>query len=901
MKCNKRAAGVLKRWAKRNFTKEGLTNRQTFERKIEMESMKNVAEADVSAMSHVLQKDMVKAFGVKRYSQITDEQKLLVNAYIAGESVHLPAGLGQKINHLRAYVDRLSRGMMSALQDMMAIQYDKLSKSQKKKFDGFLAGTEDTMPASMVKHFELYQTINKNIGKYLTRSYAAFDDAKWKEKTLENKELIERAELFIAARNEDLTPAEVTGAVRAILQNAKDNGNFVAFVAKGSKQGGKDVSILTRRKTVPPVIMELLGVYEDPRVNFVKTATKMNWYLANHHFLMKVRTDGLGVFLFEKPTDIFDKKIATEGSETMNPLNGLYTTEDFDQGMKDAVDKFDGSELMRTVIRINSMVKYGKTILSPTTQARNFMSASMFSIANGHFNWTHAIKSFRAAKSDLFTKDEAWRAYINKLTGLGVLHDNPYAGELRDAIRDFTDADPRTFGPQKSFKNFLNFMQKVYQIGDDFWKIIGYENELSMQLRLGLTQSQAEKKAAYRIRNGYPTYSMVPRGVKKLRRWPLIGTFVSFPYEIVRTAYNQMGFIKDDVKAGNMEAAARRVLGFGIASAASYSASIYSMMLLGLDSEDDEAVRAQLPVWSRNSQLLYTGYDENGMLQYLDLSYIDPYTYLKTPITAIISGNNEGIDDKIGDALTQFLAPFIGGDIAASAIGEIIYNRKRGGKGEVYNIEAPLEQRAVDIANHVRKAIQPGFMSNAERTYKAIQGETTRTGRQYNLKDEGLGWIGFRFGTLNIPESLKYSGYGFKDRTAHSSKLLSYVAGSVADVSDKELRKAVVNMLDARESAFNDMGKLVSGAKKLGMKEGRIHEALSAAGVSSGDIGFLLAGRVPRWVMSKTFLKAASRGAMVSATTSAKRGEINAKIMKRKENIVKLVQDEYKKRRSGEK
>ena len=127
------------------------------------------------------------------------------------------------------------------------------------------------------------------------------------------------------------------------------------------------------------------------------------------------------------------------------------------------------------------------------------------------------------------------------------------------------------------------------------------------------------------------------------------------------------------------------------------------------------------------------------------------------------------------------------------------------------------------------------------------------------------------------------------------------MAGSRADVSEKELKKAVSNMLDSRESAFNEMSKLVAGAKKLGMKEGRIHEALSASGVSNGDIGFLLRGKVPRWVMSKTFLRSAAKSAMVSATNSKERGEINRKIMKRKENIVNIVQYEYKKRNSGEK
>lgn len=894
MKCNKRAAAAVKRWAKKNWTKEGLTNRKTFERKIEMESMKNVAESDISALAKDLSDAATEAYGVYLYGNIPEADLENVNDYISGLPVNLPTGLAPKISHLRAYIDRLSRGMMSSLQDIMDIQYNRMSEAQQKKFRDFLAGASDTMPAPMVKHYELYETINRNIGTYLTRSYAAFDDTRWKEKALENTDLIERAEDYIAGLNPDLDPGEVTGLVRSILQSAKDKGSFVGLIAKGQKVGNKDASILRRRKDVPDIIRELLGEYKDPKVNFTRTATKLGWYLANHHFLMKVRQEGLGVWLFEKPTGEFDTKIATKDSESMNPLNGMFTTEEFRDGMELALDKFDGSELMRSIIAINSMVKYGKTILSPTTQARNFMSASMFSIANGHFNWFHGIKALKAAKSDLFTKDEEWRNYINRLTSLGVLHDNPYSGELRDALRDFSNQDPRTFGPQRNFKSFLKFMQKLYQVGDDFWKIIGFENEVGIHQREGLTRIEAEKKSAYRIRNGYPTYSMVPRGIKQIRRWPLIGTFVSFPYEIVRTTYNQTQFIKEDIAAGNKESAARRVIGLTIASAASYAVSIYSMMLLGLDGDDDEAVRAQLPVWSRNSQLYYVGYDENGMVQYLDLSYLDPYTYLKTPITALLSGNNEGIDEKIVDALTQFLNPFIGGDIAASAIAEVIFNKNEQGR-EIYNPEAPLEQRSKDALGHLTEAVRPGFMSNIEKTTKALTDYTDRSGRKYNIKDEGLGWVGFRFGTLNLPEAMIYNGYEFNDRKSRSTQLLSYVAGSGSDVSDRKLKTAVSLMIRTRESAYNDMSKLVKGAKKLGMTEDTIYQSLGAAGINNNDIEHLMEGIVPMWEMSPRFLDRVASRAIVSSPSKEKKIDIEKEMERRKMLVEQYVEEEYSK------
>lgn len=881
----------VQRWAKRYFTKEGLLNKVAFEKKIEMDSAKNVGEQDVAAMVTDFNKAVSGAYGVKKYQDVSTKDLADVNKFMAGKEVTLPAGLKENIQPLRDMLDMLSDGMMQAIRDMEAIQRQKLSPSDKKALQRVLNKEEGAvLPKSLQKYWSLYETINKNKGEYLTRSYQAFEDPDWKEKTLRKKALMNRAKDFIREQNPSLTEGEVLGEVSAILQSAKESGDFLTLISQGEKLGSKDTAIITRRKDIPPVILELLGEYKDPKINFVRSASKMQYYIANHNFLMDLRRSGLNVFLFEKATvnkgGSYDAQVATKDSDAMNPLNGLYTTADFKQGLKDASDKFQGTELMRNIIRVNSMVKYGKTILSPTTQARNFMSAAMFSVMNGHSDWTHMGKAFKAAKSDLFTHDKKWRAYLDKLIGMGVIHDNPFAGELRDAIKDFTDYDTYSTGPNQNFRKILNFFQRSYQVGDDFWKIIGYENEVALQKKAGLSQAEAEKKAAYRIRNGYPTYSMVPKGIKAIRRWPLLGTFVSFPYEIMRTTKNQLDFIKEDMaKPETRPMAVRRALGFAMASSAAYAASITSMAAMGMDSDDDEAVRAQLPEWSRNSQLLYMGYDEDGLPVYLDLSYLDPYTYIKKPLTAILSGNNEGIDDKIVDALREFLDPFIGADIAAGAIGEIIYNQKRSG-GQVYNPEAQGHEKANDILQHLRKAIQPGILSNMERTIKAIDGDVSPSGKKYSIKDEGLAWIGLRFGTLNLRQSMIYKGYGFSDRKSQSSRILNRTVGSAGTVSEKKIKDSVHSMLLARERAYSEMSKLVEGAMKLGVSKADIRRSLKAANISRKDVSFLLKGKTPRWIMSNTFLKSA-RARAISATTSPERKRELREEMRERKRIVR--------------
>jgi hypothetical protein len=522
------------------------------------------------------------------------------------------------------------------------------------------------------------------------------------------------------------------------------------------------------------------------------------------------------------------------------------------------------------------------------------MSASMFSVMNGHFNWSKMGDAIRIARSDLFTHDKKWREYVNRLIKLGVMHDTPFAGELRDAIKDFTELDSYSTGADQKIKRVADFFQKGYQLGDDFWKVIGFENELASFKKAGFSEAEAERRAAERIRDGYPTYSMVPRGIKAVRRWPLIGTFVSFPWEIARTTKNQLEFMREDMKDPKTRPMAyRRALGFTAASSVAYSASVASMALMGMDADDDEAIRAQLPEWSRNSQLFYTGYDEDGLPTYLDLSYLDPYTYLKKPISAILSGNNRGLDTKIGDALREFLDPFVGPDIAAGALGEVIFNQKRGG-GQVYNPEAQGFDKATDILTHIRKATQPGILSNMERTVKALEGDVSPSGRAYKPKDEALGWIGFRFGTLNLRQSMIYKGYAFRDSKSQSTRLLDRVAGSPSKASPAELQKAVRSMVGARNKTYRDMIKLIEGSRKLGVPTTDIRRSLRAAGVSQEDVKQLLRGRTPKWVMKPAFLKNATGRALAAAPNAQRRIELRKEMAIRKRVIRKALREEYR-------
>ena len=892
-----KAKVTVKKFMQRYFTPQGLMSDKVFDIKLESDFMKNVGEEEVQFLSHQLRTEALKAYDVKHYADLPKKVVQEINKELNGEKSALPAKVKETVVAMRAMMDSLSGELQQSIVDNIELRKETLSDEQIDDYNLWLDsnGEQGNAPEDLANASAMLQTIESNKGNYVHRSYQAFDDADWMEKALSDKDLISRAESFIAEQNPELTPSQVSAEVKGILQTAKDKGDMSAVISRGRKQGSKDMSIMKKRKDISPVIRELLGEHKDPLVNFTKSATKMQWFVANHYFLSNVRKDGIDVFLLKKRDTIngvdYIQPVASKSNKSLSPLSGLFTSIDFNNALEDVMPENNSSDLVNQYIKWNSAVKYGKTILSPTTQFRNFMSAGMFAIMSGHFNWTHGKQAAKVMRSDIFTHEAEYHKYIKDLIGKGVLHDNPFAGELRDALNDFYEQQDVSSGTKRGvkagFKRALEFAQKSYQAGDDFWKIIGYENELQQQLDNGLSQKKAEEKAAYRIRNGYPTYSMVPKGMRWLRRFPLMGTFVSFPYEIVRTSINNVNFIKEDMKT-DPSSAAKRVVGMSIASSAAYAASQLSMLLMGLSDEDDEAVKLMTPEWSRNAQFLYMGYDKNGLPKYLDLSSLDPYTYLKKPLSAILSGNNEGITDKLKDAAKEMLDPFLGIDIAAGKIFEVVSNKKESG-GSVYNEQDDDGVKTGKVLNHLRKGLQPGVMSNIERMAKAVLGSKSRSGKEYEVSDEMAAFIGFRVSTANMNQSLIYKGYSFMDSKKDAQRILSSAAGTRENISDGDIESAFSSSMRARDEAYRKMIKLSKSMISFGVSRQDIVKSLRGSGVTMKDTMSIIRGAIPKWKMSRQFIKSSADRAMASSVGSLERLKIRQSMVKRKRLINRLA------------
>jgi hypothetical protein len=830
----------IKKWLQKNFSSRGLLPETAFDSMIQRDGEFGAVELDIRQMVGIYDNAVVENFGKidGQQREVLDDAMKRPASEI--EATSLPRDIKDSLIAMRGYIDSLSAQYAQVLNDDI-----NTLKAQ---------GDEQALAKS-----ELLGIVVNNMGTYANRSYQAFNNKDW------NKEVPD--EVVLAARNflVEQGTANPDQVVNTILKEGTAYDDMASFISE-SKLGAKDLAILTQRKQIAPEIRALLGEYKDPRVNFANSASKMSRLIYNDRFLKEVLESGNGVFLFDQESAPADatKKIAEVGSKTLSPLNGMYTYPEVEQAFKDALGKEEMGDLYRTIIKVNGLVKYGKTVIAPTTMFRNFMSASMFTVANGHFNWSKLSKSTEVAGS-YFSGIGDGVEYLKNLKKLGVVHDSPYAGEMIAYLQDanaqgmLDQRDPSAILDVKDSaltagKSTAQFFTKAYQFGDDFWKIVGFENEvMSFMENKGVSREEAEPLAAKRIRDTYPTYSLIGKIPQMLRRFPLVGTFVSFPAEIVRTQANMIKYLREDLADPDMRPAAlKRITGMAMMSAGVYAAQAMAMSAFGVSEEEEEAIKLMAAPWAKNSNILVTGRDDEGRLEYLDLTHLDPYALMKRPLNALM--RDQPIDDALIDASAEILKPFLGWDISTNTILEFISNEKSSG-GQVYNEADTFINQVGDTYLHFERGMGPSVAQNVRRMSRAMGGEISKSGKAYDVGDEMAAFVGFRKTTFDPKTALHFKAYEFSEGKRQSTRLLTSVFRDPNDVSDSDIREAFGRASTARRETFEDMAALVSASMSSGLTPTQAMTILRSNGVTKKDAKALIQGGASAWTMSDSTLK----------------------------------------------
>lgn len=734
---------LMSKFFQKEFTSRGFLPKSVFDRWNQTQGETGMYEAQVKFTLD----DMKKAIKSEYNGKPTDDEITDINLALQGKQTlnPLPPKVQQQVDVMRAQIDNLSHRFIN---------------------EGVVSG-------------ELSLKFQKNLGSYLNRSYRKHDDPFWAE--FVPPQVRNKAEAFLRGKFPKYTNEEIDGLINYIMYDPQAPGAML----KGAKLGSKDLSILKKRGDIAPELRALMGEYADPLLNYARTITKMANLIAKHHFLNDVKSQGLNNFLFERPTGKYSVPIAAEGSRTMAPLNGLFTTQEIAETFQEFGHLEPMSDMLKAYMQLNGWIKLGKTVFSIMTHARNMFGNVGFAAMNGHWRLDKLGKGIQVAFANLYSNDQVIRDKFLEYKNLGVVQDSGAAGELRQYIKDIRENkdffERINDSKLKKAKNaVIETTKDLYQFEDDLYKIFAFENEYTRYKKAypNMPDQELKEMIAKIVRDTYPTYSMVPNMVKRFRGNPLVGSFVSFPAEVLRTTYNTIALAKEELSNPTTRSiGAQRAAGIMIASLLPTAMSYATMAFLGLDGQDDEDLRKFVAPWQRNSEFLYlkvTG----DKYTVIDLGYSDPHSYIKRPLYNLLKGEN--LREGAAKAAWALAEPFMSEELLAERIIDMSRNQKKNGD-HVYNPSGEPGDIAVDVYNHFKPIAEPGTVLSLRRTLAAYQGTTDKYGNKYELQNELMGLLtGFKAETKDVTQSMLFKAYEIKDKVDRTEKDFQRVMKSQA-------------------------------------------------------------------------------------------------------------------------
>ena len=561
----------------------------------------------------------------------------------------------------------------------------------------------------------------------------------------------------------------------------------------------------------------------------------------------------------------------------------------YDTGMKQQEPGMLGQLYQSLVLYPKGLSQVAKTILSPVTHMRNFVSASFFATANGIIPDGPAIKQAYQALQTPLKGTRQQNDLYEELLELGVVNNNVRLGDLTRLLEDVNFGETMT--ADKGFRMLLKPLSKLksvsqdlYTAEDDFWKIASWAMEKSrLEKNLtnaGLTRGQTftrngieqvfddnflKREAADIVKNNIPNYDYVSDFVKGLRKLP-IGNFVSFPAEIARTGtnivrrglreINEEIILPDGTKVKPFQSIGyTRLFGMGATTIAVPAATAEAFSAIyDVTDEEREALRRYVADWSKNSTLLPIK-DEEGNFKYIDFSHANAYDTLVRPIQTILNQVADGRTDEDGmmddfiagmfGSMKEFAQPFISESIWTEAVADIIARGGRTRDGfQVFNPQDTSGDKAYKIMAHLVEAQMPFSLNQLKRLDQSIEsvdvlqkGKFDKYGQAYEFGDEFAGLFGFRSVAVNPDRTLKFKVANYQRGVRESRQLFTREALRGGQIDPSEIVDAYLNANRALFGVRKNFKLDLDAARTLGISENGLRTSTDRlSGIEVGSI-----------------------------------------------------------------
>ena len=690
----------------------------------------------------------------------------------------------------------------------------------------------------LTKH--LRHIIEKNQGTYLRRTY----QAKRNPKEWEHFVRVVQPERWTAFKdwysrlpeNQQKSDDEIVGEMQSMLRKAP----ATFLLPGGLKQSRAE---FLQRQNMPQQYADFLGRDVDPFVRYVEGVE-----LIAHDLAMERTFDQLSELLLQagaaartKLGDLTELvEPLTQGQRRrMGRLGKLYVTPE----VKLIIDAIGQTQPANFLTRQFGKVKVGKTALSVTTQARNLEAWPIIWLASGH--WTapfryaaHGAGTIIKGREKGLGKRAVDRSVLEDVGDMagpdgrpvedylsieedniammmegGIHGESIVHSELMEtfAKEDLERLKGSPTAPEAKAlgwrKEAVQAAMKLYGAADDYGHVVHFAAELSSVAwasRVDLRKEGIAKNyrkirdqhpdlwemAVRRTRLTTPTYSRLPPAVRALSKFPVIGSFPSFPVAMVQAVGNSLKIGAEDIARGG------RWTGVGAKRIASITV-IPNLIPLGLmmlgrsltggSDEEEESIRVMGAEWERHSDIVLLDNSFDGKkvtVTFIDLSALNPFAVMTDPIHQVWrSIVNKDRDLDWADLGVDLLRPFIEEDISAATIVNVMRGRDESGR-DIWKKDDPWETKVYEGVTEVVPNIAPGILNQAYRIGRATLAPEGTYGREFKLRDELIAALGLRARSFDPANALGWRARDFSD---------SYIsdAGTIARREVGAFEKAV--------------------------------------------------------------------------------------------------------------
>ena len=683
----------------------------------------------------------------------------------------------------------------------------------------------------------LADTITAGKGSYLRRAFRIFQSPGWRP---EQKVIDDWQAAYLAA-NPNKTAQDAQDLALELL----DRRNAEEFVMTGSLlRQNRDA--FKPRKNLDAPTLALLGEITEPVELLGQTVPRMARLVETHETQKNLARIGQAMGHFSAQSDLSRGHIVQLAKDAdapaVGPLAGLWTTPELREALEAATaGQSEQSLVWRTLAGATTLAKFSKTVLNPESWVPNGIGAFIDGVKNGNLRimangpaWKDAL-AVSTEELGFNPQGPAGRAataaLYAKMQRLGL------AGQGSSA--DFQRGLEMAWGEttQRGAKRTMLAFGRGYAFSENVMRYMNFRAEVE-RYRLAfplMSPAELDAHAARVVRATTTNYAMIPETVRKASTAGLLGTFVNFPYEQFRHAYNMARIARDDLAQGAatgnqalVKAGASRLAALLAAAAGTGAVAAWSMRKEGISPEQDAAYRRRFAPWDRNQSLIYQGRDGDN-IAYMSQSYVNPQAVLLGGGMAAARG--ESLEEAAMNFLKNGQETFGGGSVLLNPGLETLLNRTERGR-QISSPEDSAAKQANDRISYLAdRAYSPGFLNSLSRFAKGYKGEAGPDGQVYTLGDAAQRLIGRRINRVNLP-------YRFEREAFDMNRRLAEVHSSYASVRRREEVNAPEKVDAAyqiseqrRQVVFKDLAQYIADARVLGYDEEKTVGWLRKGGV----------------------------------------------------------------------